>query len=146
MTRYFVIFAALATISCRPASPETTEQVSIPLPDCGTELVFERSRAHPYLAEYHRTVSLRRAGQEIARIQLAMDSGGIGPLALYALASGGFLLKDPLYAYAVTCDGLSVAATAAEIPAGAVLLGHFEATAASTLAFDSAGPGRQRRD
>lgn len=71
---------------------EKPRLVGVPSEDGKTAFSVEYSNAHPFLAEYDKTIVFKSG----KRIGVWMDTGGAGPFAVYRLPTGEYYLVDGL--------------------------------------------------
>jgi hypothetical protein len=71
---------------------EKPRLVGVPGEDGKTAFSVEYSNAHPFLAEYDKTIVFKSG----KRIGVYMDTGGAGPFAVYRLPTGEYYLVDGL--------------------------------------------------
>lgn len=71
---------------------EKPRLVGVPGEDGKTAFSVEYSNAHPFLAEYDKTIVFKSG----KRIGVYMDTGGAGPFAVYSLPTGEYYLVDGL--------------------------------------------------
>lgn len=71
---------------------EKPRLVGVPSEDGKTAFSVEYSNAHPFLAEYDKTIVFKSG----KRIGVYMDTGGAGPFAVYRLPTGEYYLVDGL--------------------------------------------------
>ena len=72
--------------------PPTYEAVTR-LPGTSSEIVVQLEPMHPYLAEYRRSLVLRKVGASDQRAVMFPDTGGYSRTQLYRLADGRFLVR-----------------------------------------------------
>lgn len=71
---------------------EKPRLVGVPSEDGKTAFSVEYSNAHPFFAEYDKTIVFKSG----KRIGIYMDTGGAGPFAVYRLPTGEYYLVDGL--------------------------------------------------
>ena len=64
------------------------------LPDSDTQIVLELTPSHPFLAEYKRTLVLRKNGFPDQRVGMVADTGGYSRTQLYRLPDGHFFVRS----------------------------------------------------
>ena len=80
----------IAVISyCFPPKYEATAK----FPDSASQIIIQLEPMHPYLAEYRRTLVLRKNGALDQHVEMFPDSGGYSRTQLYRLPGGLFLLR-----------------------------------------------------
>ena len=123
-----------ADIGCKPdqvifrkANDLTVATFQIPGSDL--EIALDRRCIHLFLAEYERTLILRKGGQELLRSAVAIDTGGYSRLGVYQVSQTVFYLDGFLDfdRYWLDISGLSVTQDiGAEVPAVARFVGAFD--------------------
>jgi hypothetical protein len=74
-----------------PSTPRTYE-ASAKLPGSTSQIIVQLEPMHPYLAEYRRTLVLRKSGVPDQRVEMFSDTGGYSRTQLYRLDNGLFLV------------------------------------------------------
>ncbi|AWB21608.1 hypothetical protein DA075_12335 [Methylobacterium currus] len=108
----------------------------------GLSVTLERRFAHPFLAEYYRSLTVKQAGGGEARLDIGMDTGGLTRVGVCRSGTGSILVHDAL--------GTTEAATGTTAPSLArrpalkekcpAFLGSFDVDAKHDLAFTPAMP------
>jgi hypothetical protein len=62
----------------------------------GLSVTLERRFAHPFLAEYHRSLSAKQASGGEARVDIGMDTGGMARVEVCRSGTGSILVHDAL--------------------------------------------------
>ena len=97
----FVVGASLAKAAMYTgATSASGRSAAVPDGTNGTAFAVEHVPAHPFLAEYRKTVVFPSG----KRIGIMMDTGGAGPFAVYRLPSGAYYLVDGLNSDFVRSD------------------------------------------
>lgn len=66
------------------------------IPQTNFEIVLERRPAHPFLAEYERTIILRVDGEEILNQEASFDTGGYSRMNIYQISSTEYFLSGDI--------------------------------------------------
>jgi len=99
----------------------------------GVKLELERRYAHPFLAEYLRTLTVTDRNGGTKRHDLAMDTGGSAKLTLCGTASGDIVLMDRIFGYQLSADGQLTSLPS--LPACTNRLGAFDQTGDKSYGF-----------
>ncbi|SFU99240.1 hypothetical protein SAMN02799631_03709 [Methylobacterium sp. 174MFSha1.1] len=108
----------------------------------GLSVTLERRFAHPFLAEYHRSLTVTQANGGEAKLDIGMDTGGLAHVRVCRSGTGSILVHDAL--------GTTEIATGTTVPSLArrpafketcpEFLGAFDVDAKRDLAFTPAVP------
>lgn len=121
MSRILVLgLVALICTACTSA----TQSASVTEPTSGATVIIELEPAHPYLAEYNRTLIVRKDGLREGRYELSRDTGGYAAANLYA-CSENFLMLDS-YSEFVVVDTSTGQISAGKCPGTLTYVGVFD--------------------
>jgi hypothetical protein len=90
------------------------------------EIIVEIVPTHPYLAEYERTLILRKAGSSDQRFSMFPDTGGYLRTQLYRLPDGRLLVSDFFDTFVINVVKQKIDADTGVLPEKGVYLGAFD--------------------
>ncbi len=108
----------------------------------GLSVTLERWFAHPFLAEYHRNLTVKQSGGGEARLDIGMDTGGLAHVRVCRSGTGSIPVHDALGTTEVTTGTTvpSLARRPAFKETCPEFLGAFDVDAKRDLAFTPAVP------
>ena len=71
-------------------------EASLYVPESDLELILERRCIHLFLAEYERTLVVRKDDRDLLRLAVADDSGGLSRMTVYRISESNFYLRGDL--------------------------------------------------
>jgi hypothetical protein len=102
---------------------------SLKLADSSSELIVQIEPMHPYLAEYRRSLVLRKKGFPDQRIEMFPDTGGYLRTQLYRLPDGTLLVSGFFDAFRLDPVKHSIVPYNETVTPAGVYLGAFDDTA-----------------
>lgn len=88
-----VVFGVIGALTAYSYYFPPRYEASAKLADSASEIIVQIEPMHPYLAEYRRSLVLRKKGAPDERIEMFPDTGGYLRTQLYRLPDGTFLVS-----------------------------------------------------
>ena len=112
-------------------------------PKSGTLVTIELEATQPHLAEYNRTLIIKKDGQEPTRYVLSIDTGGYAAANLYMCSSGGLMLDN--FSERIVIDTSSGSVRTGKCLDSPVYLGVFDGGGSEPWSFFPASQRTERR-